>query len=146
MPMDNSNNLYRFVRAQEGVYATALAELRGGQKRSHWMWFIFPQLAGLGHSSTSHFFAITNLEEARAYLAHPVLGPRLVECAEAVLAHDGRTATDIFGHTDAMKLRSCMTLFAQVNGVPPVFTRVLEKYFNSEYDGKTLQLLERQPS
>jgi len=105
-------SLHRFHAAQEGAYATALAELQAGQKRSHWMWFIFPQLTSLGRSGTAKFYGIADLAEARAYLADPVLGPRLIACAEAMLLHRGRSATDILGPVDAMKLRSSATLFA----------------------------------
>jgi len=112
--MDRSDlyDLNRFISAQAGVYDRALAELRGGQKRSHWMWYIFPQLDGLAFSSTSKHYAIKSLEEAKAYLAHALLGPRLLECAEAVVHIEGRSATDIFGSPDDLKLRSCATLFA----------------------------------
>ena len=109
-------SLERFVDAQRGVYPTALAELRAGAKRSHWMWFIFPQINGLGHSATTKFYALKSLEEARRYLAHPVLGPRLEECAQAVLAVEGRSVSEIFGYPDDLKLKSSMTLFARVAG------------------------------
>jgi uncharacterized protein (DUF1810 family) len=140
----DSFDLERFLGAQASVYGQALAELRAGQKRSHWMWFIFPQIAGLGHSATSIHYAIKSLEEARAYLNHPVLGPRLRECAEAVHAVEGRTASDVFGFPDDLKLRSSMTLFAAVAEPESVFLRVLEKYFQGKQDERTLQLLKRQ--
>ena len=133
--------LQRFLDAQDGVYATALAELRAGRKRSHWMWFVFPQIAGLGHSSTAAYYAIADLAEARAYLAHPLLGARLAECAEALLGVTGRTAHEIFGSPDDLKLRSSMTLFAQVAGPDSVFRRVLERYYGGEADARTLDLL-----
>jgi len=133
--------LQRFLDAQDGVYATALAELRAGRKRSHWMWFVFPQIAGLGHSSTAAYYAIADLAEARAYLAHPLLGTRLAECAEALLGVTGRTAHEIFGSPDDLKLRSSMTLFAQVAGPDSVFRRVLERYYGGEADARTLDLL-----
>ena len=133
--------LARFTAAQEGVYASALAELRGGQKRSHWMWFIFPQVAGLGYSPMAQRYAIHDLEEARAYLSQPVLGARLRECAEAVLAAEGRSAREIMGTPDDMKLRSSMTLFAQVDGPDSVFARVLAKYFGGNQDAETRRRL-----
>ncbi len=136
--------LNRFTRAQEGVYGTVLSELRSGRKRSHWIWFIFPQIDGLGHSSTSEYYAIKSIEEARQYLRHPVLGARLEECAKAVLAVEGRSASEIFGYPDDMKLRSSMTLFALAAEEPDsVFTAVLDKYFQGKQDERTLQLLER---
>jgi uncharacterized protein (DUF1810 family) len=135
-------DLRRFVRAQEDVYDAALAELRGGRKRTHWMWFIFPQIDGLGHSSTSQYYAIKSIEEARRYLDHPILGARLRECAETVLAIEGRTAGQIFGYPDDRKLRSSMTLFARAAGSGAVFDRVLDKYFGGEPDARTLALLE----
>jgi uncharacterized protein (DUF1810 family) len=133
--------LERFTRGQEGIFERALGELKGGQKRSHWMWFIFPQIAGLGHSSTSRYYAIKSRGEADAYLNHPVLGPRLVECAEALLAIEGRTASAIMGYPDDLKLRSCMTLFERVAGPGSVFSRVLEKYYAGGRDERTLRLL-----
>jgi len=136
-------DLSRFTKAQEGVYDTALAELKSGQKRSHWMWYIFPQIDGLAHSSTAKYYAIKNIEEARQYLNHPVLGARLVECAEAVLSIEGRSVSQIFGYPDDLKLKSSMTLFASVPDSNPVFVRVLDKYFSRERDDRTLQLLEK---
>jgi uncharacterized protein (DUF1810 family) len=136
--------LDRFVGAQASVYSQALAEIRSGQKRTHWIWFIFPQIEGLGHSSTSMHYAIKSLEEARAYLQHPLLGARLIECAEAVLAVEGRTASDIFPYPDDLKLRSSMTLFAAVAEPESVFVRILDKYFQGKHDERTLQLLKRQ--
>ncbi len=140
-----SNNdpfdLARFTNAQKSVYETALSELRRGHKTSHWMWFIFPQVAGLGYSAMSQRYAIADLEEAQTYLAHPVLGARLRECAAAALAVEGRSASAIFGSPDDMKLQSSMTLFAQAEGDGSVFGRVLEKYYGGEVDGQTLDLL-----
>jgi uncharacterized protein (DUF1810 family) len=135
--------LQRFVAAQDagGTYETAVAELRAGRKRSHWMWFVFPQLAGLGQSPTSKRFAISSLDEARAYLDHPVLGPRLLECAGAVSELKGLSAQDIFGGIDAAKLRSSMTLFARADPSSPVFGRVLEAYFGGVADQGTERLL-----
>lgn len=135
-------NLARFVSAQEGVYDSVLAELNNGRKRSHWMWYIFPQLKGLGKSTTSKYYAIKNREEALAYLNHPILGSRLIECANTVLAMKGRTASEIFGYPDDLKLKSSMTLFSSVAS-NPVFVRLLDKYFQGERDDRTLQLLEQ---
>ena len=133
--------LHRFLDGQQSTYAQALSELRAGRKRSHWMWFIFPQFDGLAFSSTSKHYSIKSEAEAAAYLEHPVLGPRLRECAEAVLQVEGRTAHDIFGSPDDAKLRSCATLFAAVSPPGSVFERLLEQYFAGERDEKTLQLL-----
>jgi uncharacterized protein (DUF1810 family) len=132
-----SDDLGRFVGAQAGVYDRALAELRAGRKRSHWMWFVFPQIAGLGSSPTARRYAIASLREARAYLAHPVLGPRLVECASALLEVEGRTAGEILGHPDELKLRSSMTLFAHADPAQPVFRAVLDQYFGGQEDEAT---------
>ena len=134
-------DLNRFVLAQAGDYARALSEIRAGRKRSHWMWYIFPQYDGLGFSPTSKLYAIKSMAEAKAYLSHPVLGPRLVECAEAALAVEERSVSEIFGSPDDMKLKSCATLFAEVSPVGSVFERLLAKYFRAERDGKTLRLL-----
>ena len=138
---DDRYKLSRFVEAQEPVYELALAEIRRGRKQSHWMWYIFPQFDGLGFSSTSKRYSIKNVEEAAAYLGHPVLGPRLMECAEAVLRVEGRSALQIFGSPDDVKLKSCATLFACVSPVGSVFDRLLGKYFQGERDGKTLRLI-----
>jgi uncharacterized protein (DUF1810 family) len=134
-------DLDRFVRAQEGDYQQALSDIMSGRKRSHWMWYIFPQIDGLAFSSTSKLYSIKSIEEARAYLEHAILGPRLLKCAEAVVGVDNRSATEIFGSPDDMKLRSCATLFASVSPSGSVFERILEKYFRGERDGKTLRLL-----
>jgi len=135
--------LGRFISAQDQVYDRVLAELRRGDKRTHWMWYIFPQLYGLGYSQTSQRYAIRSIEEAREYLHHPVLGTRLVECAEVVLAVEGRSALEIFGSPDDLKLKSSMTLFASVAEPGSVFVRVLAKYFQGERDDRTVQLLEK---
>lgn len=135
------HHLARFVQAQEGVYDEALAEVRAGSKRSHWMWFIFPQFDGLGFSATSRLYAVKSVAEAEAYLAHPVLGKRLLECAEAALAVQGKTAREVFGSPDDMKLRSCATLFARVSPPGSVFHRLLDRYFQGKPDEKTLRLL-----
>jgi uncharacterized protein (DUF1810 family) len=136
-------NLARFVSAQEGSYESALAEIRAGQKRSHWMWYIFPQFAGLGVSATSHHYAIGSQAEAEAYLRHPVLGPRLVACCEAALGIEGKSAYEVFGSPDDLKLRSCATLFAALSPPDSVFARLLEKYFRGQADPKTLRLMGR---
>jgi uncharacterized protein (DUF1810 family) len=137
------DRLQRFVAAQDesGTYAGALAELLTGRKRSHWMWFVFPQIAGLGRSPTAQFFAIADLEEARAYLAHPVLGPRLRECAAALAALDGTDPVAVLGDIDATKLRSSMTLFAHADPDEPLFAAVLDRYYGGEEDAATLRLL-----
>ena len=137
------SDLERFVEAQEGVHARALAEIRAGRKATHWMWFVFPQIEGLGSSPMAVRYAIGSLDEARAYLAHPVLGPRLKECAEAALAVEGRTAHDVFGTPDDLKLRSSATLFERAEGAGGVFTRLLEKYYGGERDPATLTRLEK---
>ena len=139
---DDPYDLDRFVQAQADDYARALAEIRSGRKRSHWMWYIFPQIDGLGYSSMSRRYSIKSLDEAGAYLDHPVLGPRLVECAEAALGVEGRSAYEIFGSPDDMKLRSNATLFASVTPADSVFARLLDKFFDGKPDGKTLGLLE----
>jgi uncharacterized protein (DUF1810 family) len=136
-----SHDIERFVRAQERTYPTALAEVRSGRKRSHWMWYVFPQIAGLGFSEMSRRYAIRSTAEARAYLAHPLLGPRLIECFEAALDVEGRTAHEIFGSPDDLKFRSCATLFARVAPPGSVFQRALEKYFGGEGDPRTLELV-----
>jgi uncharacterized protein (DUF1810 family) len=140
-PADDPFDLARFVEAQAEDYARALAEVRAGRKRSHWMWYIFPQLAGLGFSAMSQQYAIQSPAEARAYLAHPVLGPRLVEISEAALGVSGKSAHDVFGSPDDMKLRSCATLFAAAAPQGSVFHRLLERFFSGQRDDKTVSLL-----
>jgi uncharacterized protein (DUF1810 family) len=142
VPLTNETDpfrLQRFVDAQDrgGTYAAALEELRAGRKRSHWMWFVFPQIAGLGRSPTAQEYAISSLDEARAYLEHPVLGPRLREAAQAVADLSGLTAFDIFGGIDATKLRSSMTLFERAAPREPVFAAVIDSYFDGERDAAT---------
>jgi uncharacterized protein (DUF1810 family) len=142
--MDDPFRLERFMDAQDrgGTYARALAELRAGRKQSHWMWFIFPQIAGLGSSPMAQEFAIESLGEARAYLAHPILGPRLAECARILnAAADGTSASQILGPIDAMKLRSSMTLFAAAAPDEQPFAEVLARYFDGEPDYATLERL-----
>lgn len=137
-----NSDLNRFLTAQQGgVYENALAELNNGRKHSHWMWFIFPQINGLGYSATAKYYAIKNNEEAKQYLNHSVLGKRLLQCTHAVLAIEHKTALEIFGEPDNVKLNSCMTLFAQLPNASPVFSRVIDKYFNGKPDTKTLELL-----
>ncbi len=141
--MDDPYRLERFVAAQDsgGTYQRAVAELRAGLKVSHWMWFVFPQIAGLGFSALAQRYAISSLAEARAYLMHPVLGPRLAECARVLAATDGKTATQIFGDVDAIKLRSSMTLFLAAGPDEPAFGQVLAKYFDGKPDEATLARL-----
>ena len=142
--MSDPFDLQRFVDAQDGgTYDAALAELRAGHKRSHWMWFVLPQLAGLGRSATAQHYAISGLAEARAYLAHPVLGPRLRECAAALAELDTADPVAVLGGVDAQKLRSSMTLFAAAAPDEPVFTRVLDHYFGGAEDPGTTRLLAR---
>jgi uncharacterized protein (DUF1810 family) len=137
--MSDRFDLQRFVDAQDqgGTYQAALAELRGGRKTSHWMWFVFPQIAGLGQSPIARRFAISSLDEARAYLAHPVLGPRLIESARALRELPTGSAEEVFGATDAMKLRSSMTLVARADPDEPVFAQVLDQYFGGQADDAT---------
>jgi uncharacterized protein (DUF1810 family) len=134
-------DLERFVAAQLPTYDGALAELRAGRKRSHWMWYVFPQLAGLGRSATSRHYGIASAAEANAYLKHPLLGPRLIECVTAVLEIDGRTAYEIFGSPDDLKLHSCATLFARVSPPGSAFSTLLAKYFGGREDEQTVRLL-----
>ena len=139
--MSAPHDLTRFVEAQQDAYEQALDELRDGQKRSHWMWFIFPQIAGLGFSPMAQHYAIASLEEARAYLLDPVLGPRLRACTEAVNQVDGRSALEIFGPPDDLKFRSSLTLFAAAAPDNPLFALALDKYFAGQGDPLTLEKL-----
>lgn len=132
-------DLQRFLDAQEGDYATALAEVRAGRKRSHWMWYIFPQIEGLGFSSMARRYAIHNLEEASAYLRHPVLGKRLIEISQALIGLALDNATAIMGSPDDLKLKSSMTLFSEVEGADPVFQQVLDKFYGGKADTETLK-------
>ncbi|QOJ23609.1 MAG: DUF1810 domain-containing protein [Gammaproteobacteria bacterium] len=148
MEIDDSDpyDLDRFVQAQVHDFEIALAEIAGGRKHSHWMWYIFPQFAGLGFSAMSQRYAIKSVAEAQAYLNHPILGPRLIRCCEAVLAVNGRSTYEIFAAPDDMKLKSCATLFASVTPKGSVFERVLDKYFQGERDQKTLDFLLHNPN
>lgn len=137
-----SKDLDRFIAAQNKSYDTALAEIKSGRKHSHWMWFIFPQLKGLGYSQTAKYYAIEDLDEATAYLQHPILGKNLVGISKAVFELERKTAREIFGTPDDLKLRSSMTLFAQVSDSHPIFKRIIDKYFDGKPDPLTLALLE----
>ena len=139
--MTDNIELIKFLDAQNEVYEKALSEIKKGKKETHWMWYIFPQVQGLGYSETAKHYGIKDLNEAAAYLEHPILGKHLIEISEEVWSLKGKTATQIFGTPDDMKLRSCMTLFAKVKNANPIFNKVLEKYFNGLPDERTLQLL-----
>jgi uncharacterized protein (DUF1810 family) len=139
--MSDDYNLHRFLTAQEPVYNAVLAELTAGRKSNHWMWFIFPQIAGLGHSAMAQQFAIASLDEAKAYLQHPLLGPRLRECTQLVLNVEGRGAEEIFGYPDYLKFRSCMTLFLTAATDNTIFKDALLKYFDGKPDQATLDIL-----
>ena len=144
--MTTNNELIKFLEAQNQVYLKALSEIKKGKKATHWMWYIFPQMKGLGSSETAQFYGIEDLSQATAYLQHPILGQHLIEVCSAVLQIKRQTAAEIFGTPDDLKLCSCMTLFAAVENAHPVFDAVLGKYFNSIRDGNTLQLLNRSRS
>ena len=139
--MNNAIDLSRFVNAHKQLYQTALEEIKNGYKYSHWMWYIFPQIHGLGRSSTSQYYAIQSLDEARAFLEDPYLGKNLLEISQALLNLDTNNATEVFGRPDDMKLRSSMTLFSLVADADPVFQKVLDKYFDGRKDGRTLRVL-----
>jgi uncharacterized protein (DUF1810 family) len=141
--MGNETELNRFLTAQEKDYSTALAEMRRGKKQSHWMWYIFPQIRGLGHSSMARHYAIHDLAEATDYLAHPVLGPRLVEISRVLLSLPGNNALAVMGSPDDLKLRSCMTLFSLVAGADAVFLQVLTKFYDSKPDEQTIEIARR---
>jgi uncharacterized protein (DUF1810 family) len=141
MSEHHSNDLERFVEAQAPAFERVLAELRGGEKRSHWMWFIFPQIRGLGYSATAERYAIASREEAAAYLDHPVLGERLKQCTQLVLDVEARTVEQIFGYPDDLKFHSSMTLFAAVSSADSIFEAALRKYFNGERDQATIERL-----
>ncbi len=138
--MQPNYNLTRFIQAQNRDYDTALAEIRAGKKASHWMWYIFPQLKGLGRSSTSEYYGLSGIKEAQAYLSDPILKARLIEITDAVIAHKDKSAEEIFGGIDAKKLRSCMTLFSIAAPDIPLFDAVLEQFFNGKPDRNTLRL------
>ena len=139
--MSDPHDLQRFLDAQSSIYEQVCGELRTGRKRSHWMWFIFPQIAGLGHSETARFYAIRSLDEAAAFLEHPTLGPRLLECTNLISQIPGKTIHDILGSPDNMKFRSCMTLFAHATTDNKPFEDALQKYFGGEHDPLTLERL-----
>jgi uncharacterized protein (DUF1810 family) len=139
--MTSLYNLKRFIDAQESMFSIALNEIKNGKKQSHWMWFIFPQIAGLGFSEMSKLYAINDINEAGLYLAHPVLSKRLIEISKALLDVEGKTASQVFGSPDDMKLKSCMTLFSSLENTNPVFQAILSKYFGGTKDAKTLQLI-----
>ncbi|MHB1673350.1 MAG: DUF1810 domain-containing protein [Acidobacteriaceae bacterium] len=141
MELDDPYNLRRFVEAQDAVYPQVCAELRGGRKTSHWIWFIFPQIRGLGASETAQYYAISSREEAKAYLEHPVLGSRLRECTALVGGIEGKSIEQIFGHPDNLKFRSSMTLFAYATEENQIFLAALKKYFGGEFDPQTLTRL-----
>ena len=139
--MDDPFDLKRFVQAQQAVYAAVCAELHAGAKRSHWMWFIFPQLKGLGSSPSAQHYGVASLAEARAYLDHPLLGARLRECTRRLLLLEGRSAAAIFGYPDELKLRSCLTLFERAAPQEELFSEALGKYYGGQPDPRTLELL-----
>lgn len=139
--MESVFNLNRFLEAQETKYSDALSEIKKGNKQSHWMWYVFPQVAGLGFTEYNVYYAIKNTEEATQYLQHPVLGKRLIEISKAVLEINGKTAKEIFGKPDDRKLKSSMTLFSLLSNTNPVFQQVLDKYYEGTKDESTLQLL-----
>lgn len=141
MARKDTHNLDRFLQAQDPLVDTVTRELKAGRKRSHWMWFVFPQVAGLGQSPTAQRYAIGSLEEAEAYFKHPVLGTRLVEWTRLVLDNEGRSAEEIFGFPDYLKFCSSMTLFSRVPGADPVFTSALDQFYNGTPDRRTLQIL-----
>lgn len=143
--MDHKYNLQRFIDAQQSVIDSVITELKQGRKHGHWIWFIFPQIKGLGHSANSAFYGITSVQEAAAYLQHPILGPRLIECTQLVNSVEGRSAEDIFGEIDAMKFRSSMTLFSQAAPDNQIFIEALQKYFAGEVDALTATRLRGEP-
>ncbi|MDJ1480810.1 DUF1810 domain-containing protein [Cytophagaceae bacterium DM2B3-1] len=140
----STDTLSRFLDAQNQVYLKALQEIRTGRKTSHWMWYVFPQIKGLGKSDTAKFYAIEDIDQARAYLLHPVLGKNLIEISQAVLQLEGKTANQIFGSPDDLKLCSCMTLFANVKDSDPVFKNVINTFFKGIQDQKTLDILQQE--
>lgn len=143
---DVTYDLNRFVTAQQSDYQTALSEIKSGRKRSHWMWYIFPQVKGLGKSSTSQYYGISSIQEAEAFLEHPILGHNLIEISEALLTLESNNATEIFDKPDDKKLKSSMTLFSMADLNCPVFEKVLEKFFDGRRDGKTIHILNTEVS
>ena len=141
---DTDMNLNRFTEAQETVYPQVLRELKNGKKTSHWMWFMFPQIEGLGYSATARYYSIKGITEASEYMAHPILGARLLECSNIILELEGKTADDIFGYPDNIKLKSSMTLFNSVTPERNVFANVLRKYFSGKQDEQTLSILKKE--
>lgn len=139
--MNLDDGIDRYVLAQENIYQQALNEIKSGKKQSHWMWFVFPQIRGLGFTDYNIFYGIKDLDEAGEYLNHPLLGKRLIEISEALLFQDGKTAMEIFGRPDERKLRSCMTLFGQVENTSPIFQKVLQKFYQGLKDDKTILIL-----
>ena len=144
--MNLDDGIERFVRAQWDVYQHALEEIKNGKKQSHWMWYIFPQIRGLGFTDYNVYYGIKDIHEASEYLNDPILGKRLVEISEAVFRHQGKTALEIFGKPDDRKLKSCMTLFSQIQNTDPIFQKVLEKYYMGFPDDKTIAILTEQKS
>jgi len=142
--MNLDDGIERFLSAQENTYDKALREIKNGMKESHWMWFVFPQIRGLGFTEYNVYFGLKDLDEAREYLEHPILGKRLVEISQAALGQKGKTAMEIFGRPDERKLKSCMTLFSQIQNADQVFNKVLEKYYSGEKDEKTISILDSQ--
>ena len=137
-----SDSLNRFVKAQENTYQYAFSEIERGKKETHWMWFIFPHISGLGHSETARYYAIKDIKEAELYLRHPVLGKRLTDISKLLLKIQGKSAREIFGKPDDLKLRSCMTLFGALENTDPVFQEVIDRYFDGQKDEKTLELVQ----
>ena len=141
--MNTDNSLSIFLEAQQNIYPQVVKELESGKKTTHWMWFIFPQIDGLGHSSKAKYYSIKTIEEAKEYLMHPILGKRLLECTNIIAGIENKTADEIFGYIDTIKLRSCITLFKFIAPEQKVFNDILKKYFNGEQDEQTLSILQR---
>ena len=141
--MNTDNSLSIFLEAQQNIYPQVVKELESGKKTTHWMWFIFPQIDGLGHSSKAKYYSIKTIEEAKEYLMHPILGKRLLECTNIIAEIENKTADEIFGYIDTIKLRSCITLFKFIAPEQKVFNDILKKYFNGEQDEQTLSILQR---
>jgi uncharacterized protein (DUF1810 family) len=141
--MNSDNTLSRFLSAQQNIYPKVIIELRNGKKTSHWMWFIFPQIEGLGQSSTAKYYSIKSIDETKQYLAHPILGKRLLECSSILLNINGKTVEEILGYPDNLKLKSCITLFKFVYPENKIFTDVLNKYFADEEDYRTISILQK---